>query len=329
MESEAIYRRVFTLLSEDDTGELERIIGEIIEVEERKERERGTTNKWDTSWEWYEVHGDARTLNKLVSQGILDIVFKTNKSTYYHTRDRGTLKRALEDYKRAFTVVVEEEVRIPEDLLEIVVGHEDKKEIIRRALRSEKPVHLLLWGSVASAKSLILEELNRLPRSRFVLGSSMSRAGLYDILFTEQPRYLIIDELDKVDDSQNLTALLSLMESGRVVETKYRKRREIRLRTWVFASANRIDKIPPELLSRFQLLRFRDYTDEEFIEVSEVVLTKREGLDPVLAGQIALQVLRHLKSRDVRDCIKVARLLDRENPHLDLPRVIELLKKQK
>jgi len=323
-----MYKKVMALLSEDDTGELERLIGEIIEVEEQLERERGSTNKWHTSWEWYEVHGDPRTLNKLVTLGILDITMKTNKSTHYHTRDRGTLKKALNDYDRAFKVV-EEEVRIPDDLMEIIVGHDDKKEIIARAIRSERPVHLLLWGSIASAKSLILEELARLPRSRFILGSSMSRAGLYDILFIEQPRYLIIDELDKVDDAQNLTALLSLMESGRVIETKYRKRREIKLRTWVFSSANRIAKIPPELLSRFQLLRFRNYTDEEFIEVSEIVLTKREGITPALAGQIALQVLRHLKSRDVRDCVKVARLLDQENPHLDLPKVIELLKKQR
>jgi ATP-dependent Lon protease len=43
----------------------------------------------------------------------------------------------------------------------------------------------------------------------------------------------------------------------------------------VGAFANRLDRLPPELLSRFTKLRFRDYTEEEFLEVAVKVLTSR------------------------------------------------------
>ena len=53
----------------------------------------------------------------------------------------------------------------------------------------------------------MLEELSRLPYSKYVLGSSLIKAGLYEVLFNEKPRVLILDELDKVDDAHNLTCL--------------------------------------------------------------------------------------------------------------------------
>ena len=140
-----------------------------------------------------------------------------------------------------------------------------------------------LFGSPASAKTLMLEELARLPGSKYVLGSNLSKAGLFEVLFNERPRYLILDELDKVDDEDNLSALLSLTERGGITETKYRRYRMVKLKTWVFASANRLDRLPPELLSRFTKLRFRDYTDEEFLEVAVKVLASREGVAESLA----------------------------------------------
>jgi len=137
---------------------------------------------------------------------------------------------------------------------------------------------------------------------------------------------LILDEIDKIESMEDLSILLSLMQSGFISETKHSRRRTKTLNTKVVAAANRIDRLPPELLSRFVKLRFRDYTDDEFVDVSAKIL-QREGIPVGLAGYISDQVLNKLESRDVRDSIKVARLL-KEKTKEDVDKVIDLLRRQ-
>jgi len=284
-------------------------------------------NEWD-GFAWHDVFGDARTLNTLVTRRILKVVFKSNKFCAYRVLDFPNLEKALADYEGTFIQEAKVEEHIPQDLFSIIIGHEDKKDLIFRSLKAEKPVHMLLWGSVASAKTLMLEELSRLPQSRLILGSALTRAGIFDVLFNERPRHLIIDELEKIDSIENLSALLSLMERGLVTETKYRRHRTIRLKTWVFASANEIQHLPRELLSRFLLLRFRDYTPEEFYEVTVNVLSQREGIKDSLAVYMAEKILNELNSRDVRDAIKVGRLL-KEKTKDEVDSIINIMRKQK
>lgn len=279
-------------------------------------------------WEWFQVHGDPRTLNRLVIKGILKVTIKTNKTTMYRTVDPKAIAKALDDYQGLVAQPEAEEEKIPDDIFNIIVGHEGKKEIIKRSLISEKPVSCLLWGSIASAKTLFLEELTRLPQSHFILGSSLTKAGIFEVLFNERPRYCIIDEIDKIDDQGNLAALLSLMERGIVVETKFRRHHTIRLKTWVFASANDITKIPRELRSRFVLLNFKDYAIDEFYEVVVTVLKEREDTTESLALYIAEKVVHELESRDVRDAVKTARLL-KEKTKDEVNHIIDILKTQK
>jgi len=320
--AEEIYKQALGLLLRDEAGNLEKLLREILQWETLHPPE----NKY-SGFEWYAVHGDPRTLNSLVTRRILSITLKSNKYTCYKLTNREAVERALKDYSD-ITVTKEEEVReIPQDLFDIIIGHADKKEILRRCLESERPMHCLLWGSVASAKTLMLEELRRLPGSYFVLGSTLSKAGLYEVLFTNRPRYLVIDELDKVDDAHNLSGLLSLMERGWISETKYRRHKGFKLECWVYASANRIKRIPDELMSRFIPLRFRDYTHDEFIEVVVTLLTEREELPEWLGLHIAKGVLEKLRSRDVRDGLQVARLL-RQQTREDADFVIDVLRKQ-
>ena len=322
--SRTAYNAALSYLSDDSDGDRERLLYEIVNYEENPpEREYPISG-----FEWYEVHGDSRTLNSLVTRGILNILFKSNKSCSYEATDREAIKRALSDY-RGMIAPPDEEQHIPPDLFDIIIGHEGKKEIINRSISSDQPVHGLLYGVPASAKSLMLEELNRLPRSKFILGSNLSKAGLYDTLLNEKdkPRFLIIDELDKIDDQSNLAALLSLMERGIITETKWRRHRSIKLKAWVFASANRIDRIPAELMSRFLLLKFNPYSDAEFIDISVNVLTKREGVNESIALYISRKVIDGLDSRDVRDCVKICRLL-KGDTKAEVDHIINILKKQ-
>jgi len=319
-----VYESVMELLSQDDDGTLEELLEDILKWEE----EHPPRDDYD-GFEWYEVHGEPRTLNRLVTHRVLRVVFKSNKCIMYRVTDVEAVKKALSDHKSMFKPLEEVKHELPPDLFSCVVGHEDKKELLLRGLRSDRPVHYLLWGTPASAKSLMAEELARLPNSKFILGSALTRAGLLDVIFTEKPTYIILDEIDKIEDAENLSALLSLMERGLVTETKYRRQRTIRLKSWVIATANDISKLPRELLSRFTILRFRDYSDQEFMEVVVNVLSKREGVSEPLALYIADKVLRILGSRDVRDAIKVARLLGNKKDRNEVDRIIELLRRQR
>ena len=321
--NEEVYSSALTVLSHDTDGSIKKLLETIIEWE----KAHPPKNEYD-GFNWYDAFADARTLNSYVTRRILRIVMKTNKYCAYRAINVPALEKALADYEGTFAQATITEEQMPVDLFEIIIGHEDKKTIMLRSIQAEKPVHCLLWGSPSSAKSLLLEELARLPQSRFILGSALSRAGLFDTLFNERPRYLVIDELEKIQSTEDLAALLSLMERGIVTESKYRRHRTIRLKTWVFGSCNDIVRLPRELLSRFLLLRFRDYTPEEFYEVTVNVLSQREGISENLAVYVAEKVLNDLNSRDVRDCVKICRLL-KERTKAEVDKIIQILSRQK
>ena len=194
----------------------------------------------------------------------------------------------------------------PEPLFENIVGYSDVKRLFHLSISSEKPVHLLLVGPPASAKTLFMLECMRLERSYFTLGSHSTRSGMIDYLFDKRPRYLIVDEIEHMP-MKDQTALLSLMEAGIISETKFQKTRNTHLKTWVFASSNATDRMLTPLLSRFVVLHFKQYSLGSFHEVCVHILG-REGITPDVAAAIAEAVWTKLKSKDIRDCIKIGRL---------------------
>ena len=194
----------------------------------------------------------------------------------------------------------------PEPLFESIVGYSDIKKLFQMSLSSDKPVHILLVGPPASAKTLFMLECMKLERSYFTLGTHSTKSGMIDYLFDKRPRYLIVDEIEHMP-IKDQTALLSLMETGIIAETKFQKTRNTHLKTWVFATSNATDRMLTPLLSRFIVLRFKQYTFGAFQEVSTQILG-REGVQPDVASAIAVAVWKILKSKDIRDCIKLGRL---------------------
>jgi replication-associated recombination protein RarA len=194
----------------------------------------------------------------------------------------------------------------PEPLFESIVGYSDIKRLFQLSLSSEKPVHMLLVGPPASAKTLFMVECMRLERSYFTLGSHSTKSGMIDYLFDKRPRYLIVDEIEHMS-MKDQTALLSLMETGILAETKFQKTRNTHLKTWVFATSNATDRMLTPLLSRFVVLHFKQYSFGSFQEVCAHILG-REGVTPDIAIAIAEAVWTKLKSKDIRDCIKIGRL---------------------
>ena len=193
-----------------------------------------------------------------------------------------------------------------EPLFDSIVGYSDVKRLFQLSLSSEKPVHLLLVGPPASAKTLFMMECMKLERSYFTLGSHSTKSGMLDYLFDKRPRYLIVDEIEHMP-MKDQTALLSLMETGILAETKFQKTRNTHLKTWVYATSNSTERMLTPLLSRFVILRFKQYSFGSFQEVCTHILG-REGVTSDIAAAIAEAVWTKLKSKDIRDCIKIGRL---------------------
>lgn len=209
---------------------------------------------------------------------------------------------------------------LPPDLFEDIVGHGEVKELVRAAVLASRPVHVLLVGPPALAKSLFLWQLEEALKGRvwWALGSASSRAGILEVVLERRPYLLLIDELDKMD-GQDQAALLSLMEGGRASRTKVGRLADERLDLRVVAAANDLRRLSPELLSRFALRRIHPYSQEEFLGVVRGVLVRHEGVEPEAAEEIAR--LLDGRSQDVRDAIRVARLA----PGLGVGRAVELL----
>jgi Holliday junction DNA helicase RuvB len=145
--------------------------------------------------------------------------------------------------RQSLTGLWKEVLRVNKPLrFEEIVGHNDIKQILVKAILSKRPVHLLLVGSPGSAKTMFLTEImRRYKESYFAVGSNTTKAGLVNQLFERRPKFLLIDELEKMSIADQ-TSLLHLMESGIISETKFNKTRQIELTCWVFATANSYEK---------------------------------------------------------------------------------------
>ena len=187
-----------------------------------------------------------------------------------------------------------------------IIGYGDVKRLFNLSFDSDKPVHILLVGPPASAKTLFMLECINLERSFFTLGSHSTKTGMIDYLFEKRPRFLIVDEIEHMP-MKDQTALLSLMESGIIAETKHRKTRNTQLKTWVFATSNGTDKMLTPLLSRFMVLHFKQYKFENFHEIT-VHMLSNEGISRDISSEVASCVWTKLKSKDIRDCMKIGRI---------------------
>ena len=211
-----------------------------------------------------------------------------------------------------------------EQLFDSIIGYNDIKRLFNLSFSSEKPVHILLVGPPASAKTLFMLSCMKLERSYFTLGSHSTKSGMMDYLFQKRPRYLVIDEIEHMP-IKDQTALLSLMETGIIVETKYKKTRDTQLKTWIFATSNSTDQMLTPLLSRFMVLRFKQYKYDAFQEVA-IHLLSREGISREIAIATAETVWSKMKSKDIRDCVKIGHLAKTKD---DVDWIAETLKNYK
>jgi holliday junction DNA helicase RuvB len=206
------------------------------------------------------------------------------------------------------------------DLFDNIIGYDDIKKLFFLSFESQKPIHILLVGPPASAKTLFMLGCMKLERSYFTLGTHSTKSGMLDYLFEKRPRYLIIDEIEHMS-IRDQTVLLSLMETGIIAETKHMKTRNTQVKTWVFATTNETNHMLTPLLSRFLVLHFKQYKFENFLDIS-IHMLGQEGIAKDIANEVATQVWHNMRSKDIRDCIKIAHLAKTKN---DVMWIVETL----
>ena len=196
--------------------------------------------------------------------------------------------------------------RKEDNLFADIYGCDDIKKLFRMALESNHTCSILLTGPPTSAKTLFLQSLMKLRDSCFMDCSNATKSGIVDYIFNHKPKYLLLDELDKLS-RKDQTFLLNLIETGIVSETKYNKTRKMELKTSVFATSNNIEKIIIPLQSRFFIVNMQAYTYEQFYEITLQLLTSNQyNVDEDIAKAIAEAVWN--TSRNIRESIRIARI---------------------
>jgi Holliday junction DNA helicase RuvB len=269
-------------------------------------------NFWQASWEWNDVRATPQELKKLVLSGIVTIVMQSNKAKNYRLAHLEATKVGLTASDpvggaRPPTRQGDSPISL-EELFSAVIGHDDIKLVLRDLVKSPEPIHALLWGSPATAKTVFLLDIGEfIPGAQYILGGATSRAGLIYFLMSNQPEILLIDEIEKMN-REDLTALLSVMETGILREVKYGRDTEpVVLKLKVVAACNDVYRLPRELLSRFEpfIFQFKDYTPAEMLNVATNLLVQR-NVPRELAGYIATRGME-AGIRDIRGFVNLSK----------------------
>ena len=105
-----------------------------------------------------------------------------------------------------------------DNFFDYIIGYNDVKKFLRMSINTEEPVHILLIGPPASAKTMFIKSMMmKLNSSYFTDGSNSTKAGMLEYIFDNKPKYLLIDEIDKMS-TKDQTFLLNLMETGRYLK---------------------------------------------------------------------------------------------------------------
>ncbi len=292
--------------------ELRASLERIVEHEEEKEHNYKTNPTFagmdhTTWWEMYDVPVEWKYVRRLYMAKILK---KFGKKYYClvnreQTRIDMATFNGLRTNEQTRAAIVTEGKLFPDDLFDIIEGYDELKVFFKIALQADEPVHALMVGAPGTAKSLFMMELERLG-GRFITAGTATRVGIRDILYDDLPSILIIDEIEKIDSSKDLSSLLTWMQDGRIIVTKHGLKDEKEGKGWVFAACNRLRGLPPELLDRFQVFYIKQYTRDEFLLVVRNYLIKRMDVPEDLAAYIAQKTQEFTVS--VRQAIRIAQL---------------------
>jgi replication-associated recombination protein RarA len=191
-----------------------------------------------------------------------------------------------------------------------IYGYADIKKLLMRAIVFRESISILLCGPPASSKTVFLLDMMRgLESACYIDCTNTTGAGLVDKLFASTINYLLLDEIEKMS-KKDQNALLNVLETGMLVETKVSKTRSKQMKNLkVFATTNNVDDLSRPLRSRFMEFHLPQYTFHQFYEIARRLLNERFGHSNQVADQIATAVWNEMNSKDIRNVLSIAKLV--------------------
>jgi len=222
---------------------------------------------------------------------------------------------------------LKEQTPVEEKLFNSVIGYDDLKRMLMKAIVSKEAVHVLLTGPPATSKTIFLLEIRKeLENSHFVDGTATSGKGMIDFLFDNpKTEYLLIDEVDKIN-KRDQAVLYNVMETGILSETKSSVKnvgsRQQKMKLKIFATANEIEKLQAPFRSRFMPFYLSEYSLQEFIEITKRLLYSRYKLSDEVAAAISDVVWNDMKTKDIRDVLQIAKLASNVDEVMDVAKTL-------
>ncbi len=256
---------------------------------------KNKTERCFSAWQSFQVGASRSDIMRLHAEELIYISSRLSagqgSTNHYRLTEKGIklVQASMTEHESEFSIAKEEVL----EAMNLIIGFDDVKARIAKAVTDRDKTHFLLEGPPACAKSLMLEAVYTAvgtEHAYLAFGSRTSGAGLSDQLFNQRPAVLVLDEADKMDKDTR-SVLLGLLETGDIIETKSRKTRGIKLNTQVLAACNKSSKFTPEFISRFAAhLYFPRYTREEFLDVCVGFLTRAENAPLDIARLIGKMV---------------------------------------
>lgn len=208
------------------------------------------------------------------------------------------------------------------DFFNEILDLDEIKENIYLNLMSEDQINTLLLGPPATSKTLFAQVIRAKCKDVcfFDASTGSSGAGLIKVLENHKSiKVLIIDEIDKLKrNDQNV--LLSLLNDGTLEKSLKEQTIKIGLKGLkVFATSNSSTKLSKALKSRFETYVLPEYSDEDFIKVTQHCL--REKLSMQISKHIAEQLIIN-NMKDVRLAMSIAKKIQRSHREEDVSRII-------
>jgi Holliday junction DNA helicase RuvB len=80
-----------------------------------------------------------------------------------------------------------EKVEEPDNFFEYIIGYYDVKRFLKMSINADEPVHVLLVGPPASAKTMFIRSMMKLNSPYFTDGGNTTKAGMLEYILTINP----------------------------------------------------------------------------------------------------------------------------------------------
>jgi ATP-dependent Lon protease len=117
--------------------------------------------------------------------------------------------------------------------------------------------------------------------------------------------------------------LYNFLESGEVVRTLRKEQIRFNMPNCkVIATSNSSTKLAAPLKSRFLMLSMKTYTYDEFLAISEKMLTKRYGIPALTAREVGDIIWNVLDTKDVRMIDHIGSRINVKDTEADIERFV-------